>query len=255
MVNYSPDMPARIQERVTETGLGLLVVMLGLVGLGLGRHTVSVLIDAGSSLGYLLMLLLIIVVYAAVGVGLPYAYLASRGFDSGFIIEWPDRAAALWLAGLVALAPVLLGVGTLIRRVTISPGMELEWVVPAVLVVGSVPTAPGLPEPVDLFLTFIVLQGGFGLVVGTLFHGVFQNSLRRITSTGLAVGATALAVGLLLEGGSTNPASFVVGVLFAAAVSYAYDRTDNLTVPIVAYVVLATFALLGALFLVQVMAG
>jgi membrane protease YdiL (CAAX protease family) len=259
--------PRELFEQVpdwwSESVLGLSVALAGVAGMGFG--TMAVGRAAGTFFGadgttfesllpYGLTLLSLAVVAVAVGVGVTYAYLAYREFDPGFVVAWPDRAAVRWLAGLAALGPALIGVGTLGERLVAPTG---GWEVPgAYLAVNAFGTGPGVTGESLLVggaLSIAFLAGVVGPTVGALLHGVLQNSLRRAAPVAVAVGGTALVAAVVTNG--TDPAGTVIVAVVVAVAGYAYERTGNLAVPMAAYAVLNAVTLTTALLLVLSAAG
>ena len=253
--NDAHELFERVPQWWSEPVFGLAVAFAGVLGMGLcwlvGQRVVGV--TAGSALAYAGTLVLLALAYAAVGLGVTAAYLRYRGFDPGFVIAWPDREATRWVAGLVALGPALVWASTLLG----STAPDSTWDVPGAYVVakpfGTVASPDGMSLLVAGALSILLIAGVVGPAVGALFHGVFQNSLRRVAPAGVAVGATAVAVAVLANG--VDPVGTVVVAAVVAAGGYAYERTGNLAVPMAAYAVLNAVTLTTALLLVLSAAG
>lgn len=248
---------ARLPPWVVDGALGLVVVLVGFGGLNYGWRAVVGLLtpvfDIGPRTGFgveslpafVATLVLVVSIFGGGSLGLTYGYLRTRGTEPGFVVRSPDRLAARWLLGLVGFALLLVGGAALVWRAgyRADPGSGLR--VPSAIV--GAPGAPmpayvGEPNTVVLVLGTVVVTSSLGIAVGSLLHGVFQQSIRQSVATAPAVAVTALAL-VVLFGHTSAPTAVGVLVAFGALVGYAYDRTGNLLVPVVAYAVFNTVVL------------
>lgn len=254
------DRPRRLPPVVVEAGLGLATVVVGLVGLELGWRVVRSLVGRWSGLdssnGFavagplesLVAAVLLLGLYGLVGLGIPYAYQVVRGFEERFLVRRPDRRDARWMAGLAALAAALVGVGTLLGDWFGATGGR--WQVPDVVIgdpAGPLPQFVGGPVPV--FLGVLVTAVALGVGVGGLFHGTLHRSLRRFGTSAVAIGGTAAVLGLVF-GRLANPVALLTVFAVAVAAGIAFERTENLVVPMAAYALLDAVALLATYALI-----
>lgn len=256
------DRPRRLPPVVVEAGLGLAAVVVGLVGLELGWRVVRSLVGrwpgVDSSNGFavagplesLVTAVLLIGLYGAVGLGIPYAYQVVRGFEERFLVRRPDRRDARWLAGLAALVLALVGVGTLLAEGFGATGGR--WQVPGVVIgdpAGPLPQFVGGPGAVPVLLGVLVTAVALGVGVGGLFHGTLHRSLRRFGASAVAIGGTAAVLGLVF-GRLADPVALLVVFAVAVAAGIAFERTENLVVPMAAYALLVAVALLASYALI-----
>lgn len=242
-----------------EPVVGLAGVLIGVLGLGAGSlllepvfrllfgppshpNVTNALHDL-SLTEYVFAWMMMAGLYLAVGFGWTYVYLSARDFDPEFGVERPDREGIRWTGGLVVLAPVLTAAGVLLKwRLGTTP-RGTEWASPHIHV-GSVSPVPAyLAFDVTGAVTLVVVAGVVGPAIGALFHGILQSSLRRVASPVVAAGTTGVAVGLIAAAGPVTSLGSVLAVGFAAVAGYALERTDNLLVPMVGYVVLNAVSL------------
>lgn len=265
--NDVPPALERAPDWWAESALGLGVVLgatLAVLGGSLAVATGVAALDGsspelyGSVAGTVATVVLVATLHATVCVGATYVYLTRRGFDRGFVFEDPDRATVRWLAGLVVLAVAVVWGGTLLAtlRSGVGPGAVLS--VPAAFVgsAEAIPTgARGVHSAVFLPLGLVLFAGVVGPALGTLFHGVLQNSLRQVVPVPVAVAGTALALSVA-AGSWSDPLGVALVVLFGAAAGYGYERTGNLLVPALSYAALNAVAVTtGALFLLSSAGG
>lgn len=258
-----------------EPVVGLTVVTGGVGGLLLGSWSVVAvrravfwpqygagLSSTAEALQFVVSLGLLLAVYATVCIGLTVAYLSYREFDPGFVLEYPDWEATRWAAGLVVLAPVLVGAGTAVVRLTGAENAVLYGGVPRAFVfswsMAAFPAVRGAAIPVAFGMNTVLLAGVVGPTVAILFHGVLQTTVRRVAPGVVAAGVTALAVVAANQGAvplvvpgmnaasQANPPGLAVMVVFVGAAGIAYERTGDLAVPAMAYAALnaATMAVL-----------
>lgn len=269
VVSDTHELFDRVPRWWSESVLGVAVAFAGVLGMSLSSlvvERVAVLLygltgSPGTVLeaafAFAVSLLVLAIANAAIGLGVTYAYLTYRDLDPGFVVAWPDREAARWIAGLTVLAPALVWASTLLMGVLGFTGPDSGWNVPGSFVAarpfGSVAALGDLPLLVGGALTSAVIAGVIGPAVGALFHGVLQNSLRRVAPTAVAVGGTALAAAVLANG--VDPVGTVVVVVVAVAAGYAYERTGTLAVPMATYAVLNAVTLATALVLILSASG
>lgn len=251
-----------VPEWFSESALGLGAVLAASLALAVGTFAVTRGVAAligpetpgpvfETVAGIVATVALVAAMYVVVGVGTTYLYLTRRGFERGFVLEVPDAAGRRWLGGLVGLAATLVWGGTLVESLAGAAGPGVVLQVPPVLV-GAPSALPMGTRGVQFLpvavLGVVLLAGVVGPAVGALYHGVLQTSLQRVVPVGVAIGATAVVLGLTAMTGGPLGAALVVP--FAVATGYAYDRTETLLVPMLAYAALNAFTLTTALVFV-----
>jgi membrane protease YdiL (CAAX protease family) len=245
--------PEWLSESVLGLGYALAVTAVLVGGATVILRAVAAPASTGSTpgvfettVGFVLAYGLLVVLYGVGGVGATYAYIAYRALDPGFVVERPDRAALRWLAGLLVLAVGLVGgVGLAVSPRGGPLTLPGAFVAPA----WTATAVRGVPFTVFGPVSVLVVAGVVGPAVGTLFHGVVQNSLRRVVPASVAATGTALVLAVA-AGTSADPLGAVVVAGFAAATGYAYERTGNLAVPMVAYAALNAVTLTTAVVFV-----
>lgn len=260
----STDVFAFVPRWWVEAVVGFAVTTAGVAGLSVGRLAVVEVIDALFAVyssrfvvqtmdAYVVALVLVAGLYVAVGVAGTYAYLAYREFDPGFVVAVPEGEGAHWATALVWLAPTLVGVGAMADKVAGGlTGGHTAWDAPATVVLAGppagFPTLLGHSLVVSGTLWVGVLAGVVGPAVCALVHGVLQNNLRQVARPAVAAGATAVFLGAV-HADDVAPIGFALLVAFAAVAGHAYERTGNLTVPMVGYAALNAAAQTAALVL------
>lgn len=208
--------------------------------------------------GPLLSLLAAVALFGGAGVGTTVLYRRARGFDA-IPVGLPDRERLGAAAAVAALGPALVAVDVA-HGVLVGGQDAFGVVVPtfaSVPLLGSFPTVPVAGNellgqvPVVLFSAALV-----GVLAGpataAVLHGILQDTLARVAPPAAAVGVTALAGVVLVEGASLplgGPAGRPLAALPVLALvglaGYAHHRLDDLRVPMVAYGLFGASALVA----------
>lgn len=262
------DLFALVPRWYVELVAGVAVVAVAVAGLAAGGWVVRAVVlesvfgpvprvnlSTVEGVGaFALAVVLLALVYGLLGLGVTDAYLTRREFTPGFVLEWPDEEATELLVGHAVLAPVAVGAGTAVARLTGRAGDVIVAGVPETYVFSwSLSAAPAVWPPslaADAALHLLLLAGVVGPTAGVLYHGVIQSSVRRVAPAWVAAAVTAAAVVVTKALSVSGPISLLVVGAFAFAAGLAYDRTGNLAVPAVAYALLNGVTLAVAIVVV-----
>ena len=235
-----------------EPVVGLWVVLLVALGMQLTVWVSSRLLSplgAAPWAAVIVTTVIAVIAYGVFGIGLVHVYRQYRHFEARFVLQQPDRREWRWFATLTVFAlavPVLGGVWSNTDIFTTS-----------LLGIGSLPFPEGMSgftlnltgvnEMVNQapLVAFGVLFGGLlmGPAVGALFHGVLQDTLVPIVPQAVALTGTAV-ITMIVAGPSTGFSVTTILVFsFILGVAYAYQKTENLVMVMVAYGLFNAFAL------------
>jgi len=198
--------------------------------------------------GPLLSLLVAAVLFGGVGAGTTVLYRRARGFDP-IPVGLPDREGLGAAAAVAALGPALVAVDVA-HGILVEGPDAFGVAVPAFASVPHLGSFPAVPVAGNELLGQVPFVLFSAAVVGALagpataavLHGVLQDTLARVAPPAAAVGVTALAGVVLVEGASLplgGPAGRPLAALPVLALvglsGYAHHRLDDLRVPMAAY--------------------
>ena len=250
--NQSASVRELIPDSWFEPVVGLSVVLLVALGVQLTVWVSSRLLNplgVAPWAAVVVTTFIAVIAYGVFGIGLVHIYRQYRNFEVRFVLQQPDRREWRWYTALAVFAlvvPVLGGVWSNADIFTTS-----------LLGIGSLPFPEGM-SGLTLSLTgvndmvnqaplvaFGVLFGGLlmGPTVGALFHGVLQDTL--VPAVPQAVALTGTAVITMIVAGPSSGFSVTTVLVFGfiLGVAYAYQKTENLVMVMVAYGLFNAFAL------------
>lgn len=230
-----------------KTSILALISIFAIVAcVSLAQSTLHSTFGRGDEISYVGWTVFFMLVWGGLGIGGTYAYLRVASVDASFVVDRLNKETARILGGLIALITGVFSIGAVGIWTGIVSGRPFAFLVTAV---GAVPgtTLESWPAFFSGILFMMVLLALFvGPAVAALTHGILQNTIRDVTTPCAGIGMATLLLAVLVAvrtSGEVSVGAFLVACMIGVATGSAYERTNNLLIPMVAYGVTAALSL------------
>lgn len=244
-----------VPESWFEPVVGLWVVVLAGFGMQMTvHHGQQLLRPLGTApwAAVVVTVVVAVVAYGGFGLGLTHLYREYRDFEPRFVRQPLDADEWRWLAGLGALALILMGLGGVWepRSVVVTPLFGFDLPHPPERMAGFTLGLAGVNDMVNQapFVIFAAMLAGLlmGPAAGAVFHGILQDTVASVAPSTVTIATTVIITTIVAVTGTLASPTYVVAFGFVLGVAYAYRETENLVVVMAAYGLFNAFAFILA---------